>query len=168
MSGNVIIRGATTGDALLITDFNCALALESEGLRLDPGTARRGVEQVVARPGLGRYFVAQQDGQVVGQLMITYEWSDWRAAAFWWIQSVYVRPDRRKQGIFRTLYRHVESLARHEPESCGLRLYVDRHNHRAMQAYEQLGLTPAEYVMYASEWNGPRDASKSDQDPGAP
>jgi GNAT superfamily N-acetyltransferase len=168
MSADIVIRIASSSDIPVITDFNCALALESEGLRLDPGTARRGVELALGRPQWCRYFLAELDGQVVGQLMITYEWSDWRAAAFWWIQSVYVRPDRRKQGIFRTLYRHVESLARQDPGACGLRLYVDRHNRRAMQTYEQLGMTPAEYVMYAFEWNGPPDAGKSDQHSGAP
>jgi GNAT superfamily N-acetyltransferase len=164
MSGDIVIRNAISSDIAVITDFNCALALESEGLRLDRRTARRGVEQALGRPQWCRYFLAELEGQVVGQLMITYEWSDWRAAAFWWIQSVYVRPDCRKRGLFRALYRHVESLARQDPESCGLRLYVDRHNHRAMQTYEQLGLTPAEYVMYASEWNGPQVAIESDAD----
>lgn len=154
MDGNLIIRAARVVDVPVITEFIIAQALESEGLRLGPETARRGVAHAVAHPQQGRYFVAECDGRVVGQLMITSEWSDWRARVFWWIQSVYVHPDYRGRGIFRRLYRHVESLARQDPGVCGVRLYVHRDNHRAMAAYEKLGMTATKYRVYEVEWSG--------------
>lgn len=154
MDDNLIIRAAGAVDVPVITEFIIAQALESEGLRLDPETARRGVAHAVAHPQQGRYFVAECDGRVIGQLMITGEWSDWRARVFWWIQSVYVHPDYRGRGIFRRLYRHVESLAQQDPGICGLRLYVHRDNHRAMAAYEKLGMRATNYRVYEVKWSG--------------
>ncbi len=154
MSINPVIRSATDADIAVITEFLIAQALESENLRLDPETARRGVAHAVAHPAQGRYFVAESDGRVVGQLMITYEWSDWRAKVFWWIQSVYVHPDYRGRGVFRSLYRHVESLARQDVGVCGIRLHVHHDNHRAMAAYEKLGMAPANYRVYKADWSG--------------
>jgi ribosomal protein S18 acetylase RimI-like enzyme len=90
----------------------------------------------------------------VGQLMLTYEWSDWRAKMFWWVQSVYVHPEFRGRGVFSRLYQHVESLARQDPGVCGIRLYVHHANHRAMAAYEKLGMTPADYRVYEADWSG--------------
>ncbi|MDM8008216.1 MAG: GNAT family N-acetyltransferase [Phycisphaerae bacterium] len=153
MDNNPIIRSARVTDIPVITEFLIAQARESEGLRLDPDTARRGVAHAVAHPQQGRYFVAECDGRVVGQLMITSEWSDWRAKVFWWIQSVYVHPDYRGQSVFRRLYRHVESLARQDPGVCGIRLYVHRNNHGAMAAYERLGMTPTGYRVYETTWS---------------
>ncbi len=154
MSDNLTIRAAATADISTITEFNVAMAAESEGVRLDPIIARRGVEQAVGHPEHARYFVAELDGRVVGQLMITYEWSDWRAKVFWWVQSVYVHPDSRGRGVFRRLYQYVESLARQDPGVCGIRLYVHHRNHRAMAAYEKLGMTPAAYRVYETDWSG--------------
>ncbi len=151
---NLLLRAATTADISAITEFNVAMAAEAEGVRLDPQTARQGVEQAIVHPGHARYFVAEQDSRVVGQLMLTYEWSDWRAKMFWWVQSVYVHPEFRGRGVFSRLYQHVESLARRDPGVCGIRLYVHHGNHRAMAAYEKLGMTPAEYRVYETDWSG--------------
>lgn len=151
---NLTFRSATTADIPVITEFIIAQAFESEALRLDPDTTRRGVEHGVTHPEHARYFVAEQAGQVVGQLMLTYEWSDWRAKMFWWIQSVYVHPDFRGRGVFQQLYRQVESLARQDSGVCGLRLYVHLDNHRAMAAYEKLGMKPADYRVYKTDGSG--------------
>jgi ribosomal protein S18 acetylase RimI-like enzyme len=80
--------------------------------------------------------------------MITYEWSDWRNGNFWWIQSVYVRPDARGRGVFRRLYQAVEEAARKSGESCGLRLYVEGENERAQRVYEGLGMKSTSYRFY--------------------
>jgi GNAT superfamily N-acetyltransferase len=154
MIDDLTIRNATADDAKVIAEFNIAMALESEGLELDPAVVRRGVEHAIAHPDQGRYFVAESDGRVVGQLMITCEWSDWRAGAFWWVQSVYVHPDFRSRGVFGRLYRHVESIARQDGDICGIRLYVDRDNRRAASTYEKLGLTATNYLMYEIDWSG--------------
>lgn len=151
------IRAARPSDAPTIVDFNCRMAWETERKRLDPTKITPGVAAVLERPELGRYFVAEvADGgppEVIGQLMITYEWSDWRNGLFWWIQSVYVREDARSRGVFRALYEHVEKLARADAGSCGLRLYVEHANERAQRVYRKLGMQPSDYVFYELDWS---------------
>jgi len=152
-ANGLIVRDAVLNDAETIARFNRALALETEEKSLDPATARAGVEKALSRPDLCRYFVAERAGEVVGQLMITYEWSDWRAKVCWWIQSVYVRPDCRRHGVFRGLYEHIVAIARQDPDVCGIRLYVERENQRAMKAYERLGMRPSGHVVYEIAWS---------------
>ncbi|MGC3968787.1 MAG: GNAT family N-acetyltransferase [Pirellulales bacterium] len=149
------LRDAVIADAATIADFNCRLAWETEHKRLDPATIAAGVTAVLERPELGRYFVAEDDkkGMIIGQLMITYEWSDWRNGQFWWIQSVFVRVDWRGCGVFRRLYEHVTSLARATPGVCGLRLYVDHANSRAQVVYEDLGMENVGYLFYETDWS---------------
>ena len=144
------IREAVASDAVQIAQYNALLAMESEGTRLAPEVAERGAEAMFADRSRGRYWLAEADGKVVGQLMLTYEWSDWRNGMVWWIQSVYVHGDFRRQGVFSALYRHVESLARQEPEVCGLRLYVERDNARAQSTYETLGMHTTNYLVMQS------------------
>jgi ribosomal protein S18 acetylase RimI-like enzyme len=149
----MLIRKATSKDAAVVADFNIRLAWESEHLRLDSKTVARGVKTVLKNPTKGLYFLAEQksaDGktEVVGQLMITLEWSDWRNGTFWWIQSVYVQQDFRGQGIFRALYRHVLRLARSQKNVCGLRLYVEKQNTAALRAYKKLGMKETYYRIF--------------------
>lgn len=139
------IRDATTGDAVTIADFNRRLAAESEDIRLDPAGLAAGVAALLADASLGRYWIAEEHGEIVGQIMTTFEWSDWRNGMIWWIQSVYVREDARGHGVFSALYRHVEGLARAQPRICGLRLYVDDRNDRARRVYEKLGMHDGGY-----------------------
>lgn len=151
MSDSMRIRGATVADAEVIAAFNAAMALETEQKRLDPVVLRAGVEGAIARADSARYFLAEVEERVVGQLMVTFEWSDWRNGDFWWIQSVYVAPEFRSRGIFGALYRHVEGLAR-EAGACGLRLYVERENVGAQGAYRRLGMGDAGYVVFEVDW----------------
>lgn len=145
---DVSIRLAASGDAETIARFNRAMAQETEQRALDPERLRRGVEAVLRDPSKGRYWVAEVEGRLAGQLLVTYEWSDWRNGAFWWIQSVYVDPEFRRRGVFRALYEHVVREARQAPEVCGLRLYVEQHNRRAQNAYERLGMRPTPYRIF--------------------
>lgn len=146
------IRTARMEDAPVLAEFNAAIALETEHRQLDPAVVRDGVRAVLERGGLGQYFVAEHAGETVGQLMITYEWSDWRNGVFWWIQSVYVRADHRRSGVFRALYHHVEQAARATPGVCGIRLYVERENERAMDTYRNLGMQPSGHVVFETDW----------------
>ena len=104
-----------------------------------------GVERLLNQPADGRYWVAEIDNEIVGQIMVTYEWSDWRNGRVWWIQSVYVHPDHRRSGVFSALYEHVASLVRQDPDAVGIRLYMEENNARAQATYETLGMAMTPY-----------------------
>ncbi len=142
------IRKAHSADVTVIADFNARLAWETERLTLDAKTVRAGVRAVLKDPTKGTYFVAEHQDAVIGQLLITYEWSDWRNGNFWWIQSVYVAAEQRQSGVFRTLFAHVQALAQSSDDVCGLRLYVEKHNHRAQRAYAKLSMTKTPYEVF--------------------
>ena len=144
----VTVRQAVGGDAATIVEFNRRLALESEEKALDMSVLRAGVAAGLADRAKGLYFIAEDAGEVVGQLLITKEWSDWRNGWMWWIQSVYVRADARRRGVFRTLYRHVESAARAEADVIGLRLYVEHENTQAQDTYRSLGMVRTGYLLF--------------------
>jgi len=148
------IRKARLADVDVIARNNAALALETEHRTLDPAIVRAGVEAALADPTKGRYFVAEAVGRVVGQIMHTYEWSDWRNGCFWWVQSVYVAPEARGHGVFRSLFDHLASLARNQAGVCGIRLYVERDNARAQNTYRQCGLVDAGYFVMEDDYSG--------------
>lgn len=129
------------------------MARETEGIALDLEVLRAGVAAVFEAPARGRYFVAETDGRVVGQLMVTYEWSDWRNANVWWIQSVYVWPEHRQAGVYRALYAHVQAEAR-SAGAAGLRLYVDRRNAAAQTVYARLGMDGDHYLLFEHMFPG--------------
>jgi ribosomal protein S18 acetylase RimI-like enzyme len=142
------VRPATTRDAAVLAAFNAALAAESEDKQLEPRRLAEGVAAVLADERKGRYFVAERRGEVLGCLMLTTEWSDWRNGVFWWVQSVYVIPSARAAGVFRSLYGHVLEAARADPGVCGLRLYVEHGNERAKRVYSAVGMHPTSYEVY--------------------
>jgi GNAT superfamily N-acetyltransferase len=142
------IRRAAATDLDVLVAFNAALAWETEHKRLRPDVLAAGVRAVFADPARGFYTLALNDaGEVVGQMMVTFEWSDWRNGWFWWVQSVYVREDARRGGVFRALYRAIEQQAAADPGVIGLRLYVERENARARATYAALGMTETSYGM---------------------
>jgi GNAT superfamily N-acetyltransferase len=144
---NIIIRPASVSDTVIIAEFNAFMAKETENLELDRELLRRGTEALLADSSKGIYYLAELGDKVIGQLMITYEWSDWRNATFWWIQSVFVLPEYRMHGVFRKLYHYIESLARTRGDVCGLRLYVETSNTRAQQTYKALGMNHSHYKI---------------------
>jgi GNAT superfamily N-acetyltransferase len=147
----VNIRLANREDSAAIAEFNQAMALETEGKHLPPETISRGVAAVFDDPQKGFYVVAEDDRRVVGCLMITYEWSDWRAGWFWWIQSVYIRPDARGQRIYSRVYAFLKSLAAERGDVCGFRLYAETENRHAQMVYEKVGMRAPHYVMFEEE-----------------
>ena len=144
------IRQAGPEDAETIIGFQMAMAEEVEHTRLDRPTITAGVRAELADPALGPYWLAEIDGEVVGCMQITPEWSDWRNGTIWWIQSVYVRPESRGRGVFKRLFNHVRQMVEANDAYKGLRLYVDSRNVRAQRIYEKLGLDGEHYKMY--EW----------------
>src|SRR5262245_53766191 len=143
----VTVRRAAPADAPVVVEFNRLLAEESEGKTLDLSLLTPGVAAGLADECKALYFVAEADGATVGQMMITFEWSDWRNGWFWWIQSVYVRPEARRQGVFRALFDHVHQAARHDPTVIGLRLYVERDNKAAQETYQRMGMEWTSYLV---------------------
>jgi len=143
-----IVRNAVSSDAAAIAEFNRRLALETEKKVLDPAVLFAGVAAVLADPTRGRYFVAEDKGEVVGQMMITYEWSDWRNGWVWWLQSVYVRADARGRGVFRSIFEHVVEESKRAGDVIGMRLYVERDNRPAQATYLRLGFEEMHFDLY--------------------
>lgn len=145
---NWIIDNAKMTDAEVITDFQLLMAEESEGTTLDRETVLKGVTAGIEDPAKGLYFVARTpEGEAAGSLFLTKEWSDWNNCSYWWIQSVYVRPEFRRQGAFSSLYAEVRRLGKAEGTTC-LRLYVDRENVSAQECYHKQGMAECHYLMY--------------------
>ena len=144
----IVVRNATRDDLNTLVKYNAAMAKETEGKTLDLELLSKGVSAVLDQDSLGFYLIAEVEGRSAGQLLITTEWSDWRNGYFWWIQSVYVDAEYRRQGVYRTLNSHVHSEARRRGDVCGIRLYVERNNHVAQQVYSSLDMHRSHYDLF--------------------
>ncbi len=152
MSDKVTVRLARQTDIETIAAFNVAMARETEDKDLPGDRVCNGVRRLFDEPKHGFYVVAESGDAVVGSLMITYEWSDWRCGVFWWIQSVYVRPEFRKRGVFSMMHKFLKAAAAQETGVCGFRLYVEKNNAIARSTYEKLGLVEVYYRVYEEEF----------------
>ena len=151
---NIRVRNATRADIERIAEFQQAMALETEDRALDPSVSTQGIIAIFDDPRKGFYIVAvarsedDDADEVVGSLLITYEWSDWSNATHWWIQSVYVDAAWRRKGVYRTMYEHIMSMTKDRSDICSIRLYVERTNTVAQQTYKSLGMSHSHYDMY--------------------
>lgn len=156
MTRNLLVRPAELADLDRLIDFSLAMALETEGRALERSRLRQGILGILTEPTRGFFRVAERAGrdaaQVVGQMMVTYEWSDWRNATFWWIQSVYVTPECRRQGVYRAMHDAIRREARATPGVCGIRLYVEGTNRTAQQAYRRAGMQMSSYQVYEEDF----------------
>ena len=143
----IFVRAADQSDVPTLIEYNLSLAYESESILLDKNILRLGIEKALELNDC-RYIVAELDNKIVGQTMITSEWSDWRNGEIWWMQSVYVNPDYRKRGVFQNILKYIENLAEEIPEIKALRLYVIDDNHIARRAYQNLGMKNSGYLVY--------------------
>lgn len=155
----IVVRPARLEDVPAIVSFSAAMAMETEGRRLDIQQLTDGTLALLHAPAYGFFRVAEPQDRsapsIIGQLMVTFEWSDWRNGAFWWIQSVYVDPMWRRRGVFRGLHDSVMAEAKRRPDVCGVRLYVDSGNRVAQAAYRRVGLTPCPYAVYEMDFRLP-------------
>lgn len=142
------IRRASLGDAEAIANFNINMAWETEQLKLKPEVILVGAKRLINDDSLGFYLVAETDNEIVGSLMVTTEWSDWRNGQFWWIQSVYIVPDWRRKGLYRGLYETVKNMADENENVCGFRLYVENDNIIAQRTYDNVGMSQTHYKIY--------------------
>jgi ribosomal protein S18 acetylase RimI-like enzyme len=149
---DVTVRPAQVGDVDVLVRFSTAMAQETESRTLDLHRLRQGTLAVLQGNEHGYYLVAEKDTGVVGQLLITYEWSDWRNGVFWWIQSVYVDPPSRRQGVYRVMHAYVLDQARSRSEVCGVRLYVEKDNVAAQAAYRRWGMSQVSYQVYETDF----------------
>jgi len=152
MAEGIRVRPAEAEDDRHIAAFQQAMAEETEGRPLDAEVLERGVRAVFDDPGKALYWIAEADGEVAGSLMVTPEWSDWRNGTFWWIQSVYVRPEFRRRGVYRALHARIRADAKATEGVCGVRLYVDADNKVARAVYEALGMARTEYLLYEEDF----------------
>ncbi len=147
---HIEIRRAQMSDCSNIVKFQETMAVETEDCKLDHDSVQSGVEAVLKNETLGVYYVAVIQGEVVGSLLTTYEWSDWRNGTVIWIQSVYVDPPYRKKGIYKSLYNHIKSMVEKDESLKGIRLYVDESNKSAREVYSRLGMNGEHYRVF--EW----------------
>ncbi len=152
MPQDIQVRLAESRDAGAIVKFNVALVLETEHKELLLPVVTRGVRALFENPQHGFYLVAETADEVVGSLMITYEWSDWRCGVFWWIQSVYVKPEFRRRGVFRKLHEFLRVRAAQDPDVCGFRLYFEQSNDVAQTTYGKIGMTKTAYGVFEQEF----------------
>ncbi|MFC2121854.1 GNAT family N-acetyltransferase [Bacteroidota bacterium] len=146
----MIIRKAKTSEWEIIAGFQQKMAMETENLSLNMDVVGKGVQAVFNDPAKGQYYVAEKDNQIIATLMITFEWSDWRNSYMPWIQSLYVKQEFRKQGVYKEMYNYLQEKVRSDSEWPGIRLYVDRSNHAAQKVYSALGMNSDHYVLF--EW----------------
>ena len=146
----ITIRRALSEEFTEISEFQERMALETENLILNASTVQKGVSAVLADPSKGLYFVAEADGLVVGSLLVTYEWSDWRNGQVLWIQSVYILPEYRNKSIFSRLYNHIKQQVQEDNNLVGIRLYVDKANTAASDIYAHCGMDGDHYRLF--EW----------------
>lgn len=144
------IRIASSEDAEFIAQSQVNMALETEQLKLDWQNAFEGVKAVFINPERGFYIIAEADSNRVGCLLITPEWSDWRNAWVWWIQSVFVIPEMRKSGIFGMMYAFIKQIVLQRSDISGIRLYVDNSNNSARRVYTRIGMNGDHYSTF--EW----------------
>src|SRR6476660_9649832 len=145
------IRLAKTTDSDALVTFNQAMAFETEGKTLAPDKITPGVSTVFDDDKKGFYVVAEHDDRILGGLMVTYEWSDWRNAWFWWIQSVYILPEYRGQKLYSRMYDFIKQRAAASGNVCGFRLYVENDNFNAQKVYDAVGMHGSHYLMYEEE-----------------
>ncbi len=153
----ISVRNATRSDIPRLCEFQQNMARETEGKSLDAEVLAAGTSAVFDSPLKGFYIVAEAAGEVAGSLLVTYEWSDWRAATFLWIQSVYVDAAWRRRGVYRALHNHVVEMAEGRDDVCGVRLYVERENTVAQRTYDSLGMTRSHYDMFEIDFAFPAD-----------
>lgn len=150
-----LVRAAQSSDLEFIVACNRAMAAETEDAGLDEAVLRRGISYLFSHPAEGFYLVAEKQGEPAGTLMVTFEWSDWRAGRFWWIQSVYVTPQNRRQGVYSALHEAVRRQAQTDHLSCGIRLYVEQDNTPALHTYRQIGMYETHYRLYEELFSRP-------------
>ena len=148
MKNEVTIRKAEDYDVPVLVRFNLEMARETEEKELEPEVLAAGVRGIFEKPDRGFYLIAEIMGRSAGSLMVTTEWSDWRNGDFWWVQSVYVKPEFRQRGIFRALYEEVRRMAMETERVCGCRLYVEKDNETAQAVYLRRGFQETPYRLF--------------------
>jgi len=146
----MLIRNAVLSDADIIAENNILLAQDSENITIKHETVLEGVKAIITDEQKGFYLVAENRNGIIGQMMITFEWSDWRNKTIWWLQSVYVHKAWRQKGVFTQLLKTIKQRA-FERNVDVLRLYVRKDNEKAKKAYQQVKMIKEPYDIYQME-----------------
>ena len=146
----IYIQKATKEDIDIIARFQVEMAWETESYKLELATVTKGVEAVFDHKERGQYYTAKLGNEIIATLLTTYEWSDWRNARVLWIQSVFVKENYRRKGVFSKFYSHIQSIAINNENIGGIRLYVDKTNIPAQKTYTRIGMNSNHYQLF--EW----------------
>lgn len=146
----MLVRIANKDDISAIVRFQLAMAYETENIELDKTTVEKGVSAVLDDVSKGRYYIAEKKGEIIGSLLTTFEWSDWRNGTVLWIQSVYILPEFRRKGVYSRMYSYIKNIVHEDDSLNGIRLYADKDNKIAHKTYQKLGMSPDHYVTF--EW----------------
>jgi ribosomal protein S18 acetylase RimI-like enzyme len=144
---NLKIKQAKIQDALWIAQAQVNMARETEDFELNLDTVSRGVEHIFANPSIGGYYAAYMDDKIIACLLTLLEWSDWRAKNVAWVHSLYVEPEYRNQGIFKSMHEYLVQEFQ-QAGFAGIRLYVDKTNTLAQKAYEKVGYNGQHYRLF--------------------
>ena len=142
-----IIRKANINDLEVLASFQIKMAKETENMILEKDIITQGISAGLKDNNKAEYFVAEYHNDIIGSLMITKEWSDWRNVWVLWIQSVYVVKLYRQKGVYKALYTHIIDMI-DQKEYGGVRLYVDKTNTKAQQVYSKLGMNGEHYQLF--------------------
>ena len=148
---SITIRKAQEKDIDTIAHNVLEMAFEGSQTTLSHETVSNGVKSLFKKPELGFYIVAEIEGKVVGSLVVVNEWSDWENGIRWWIHSVYVTPEYRRQGIYTDMYGYVKKEAELSNEIIGLSLFVSKDNEKAQNAYKHAGMREIDKIVYTDD-----------------
>ena len=62
-------------------------------MNLDWEKYRKAAVMILSNVDFGTVVVAEQGQKLVGFMMFTYEWSDWRDGVFFWLQGLEGSPE---------------------------------------------------------------------------
>ncbi len=147
---NLSIRLADPSDLDLLVHYQKTMAWETEELELSEDILQKGIQRLFDEPHKGLYWVFVYEGKNIGCVLTLTEWSDWRNGDVLWIHSLFVEAEFRGKGVFKKVYAYFQEKVRREDGLRGIRLYVEKENHRAQKAYQAVGMTKEHYEMY--EW----------------
>lgn len=135
------------------------MALETENKTLDPEIIKKSLNVLINNKQFGYYAVALEENNTdvasyKGMNQMTYEYNILSNKISFWLQSVMVKKEHRKKGVFKSLVKFSEELVIKDKENnkSVLKLYVDGDNKNAQKVYFNLGFTTINELFYERDF----------------